>query len=54
MATRAQTDDDPVNDAEVQRSHDEWVRAKVRKGLDQSRDRASLTPIEQAWRELLP
>lgn len=29
-----------------------WKRAKVERGLAQSRDRAAMIPIEQAWRAL--
>ena len=29
-----------------------WKRAKVERGLAQSRDRAAMIPIEQAWRVL--
>ena len=54
MATRVQDQDDGSDEVKAQRSHDEWVRAKVMKGLEQSHDRASLKPIEQVWRDLLP
>ena len=30
-----------------------WKRAKVERGLAQSRDRTAMIPIEQVWRELL-
>lgn len=30
----------------------EWKRAKVEKGLAQSRDRAAMIPVEQIWRDL--
>jgi hypothetical protein len=29
-----------------------WERAKIERGLAQSRDRATMIPIEQAWRHL--
>lgn len=54
MATRAQDHDDHAQEGAARRDHDEWVRAKVLNGLEQSRDRASLVPIEQVWRDLLP
>ena len=52
MAARAQ--DWERSDAEnaAGPAHDDFVKAKVRKGLEQSRDRAAMIPIEQAWRDL--
>ena len=34
------------------REYDAYVRAKVLLGLEQSRDRAAMIPIEQIWRDL--
>lgn len=52
MATRAEKLDkvDPSGGAEA--DHDAFVRAKVREGLGQSRDRGAMIPLEQAWRDL--
>lgn len=30
----------------------DWKRAKVEKGLAQSRDRSAMIPVEQVWRDL--
>ena len=29
-----------------------WERAKIARGLAQSRDRAAMIPVEQVWRDL--
>ncbi|WP_165954429.1 hypothetical protein [Sphingomonas sp. AAP5] len=29
-----------------------WERAKIGRGLAQSRDRAAMIPVEQVWRDL--
>jgi hypothetical protein len=29
-----------------------WERAKIERGLAQSRDRAAMIPVEQVWRDL--
>ncbi|MEG3088064.1 hypothetical protein [Sphingomonas sp. PB4P5] len=29
-----------------------WQRAKIERGLAQSRDRAAMIPVEQVWRDL--
>ena len=52
MATRAEAQDkiDAAGQAEV--DHDAFVRAKVRIGLEQTRDRSKMIPLEQAWRDL--
>lgn len=52
MATRAHEPAGDRPDGETDPGHDAFVRAKVRRGLEQSRDRASMIPIEQAWRDL--
>lgn len=52
MATRAKDGERPDAEAVADPAHDAFLRAKVRKGLEQSRDRAAMIPIEQAWRDL--
>ena len=53
MATRAQdqSEPDPAGGG-VDPDHDAYVRAKVQRGLEQSRDRSAMIPIEQVWRDL--
>ena len=34
------------------RGHDAWLRAKVERGLAESRDRAAMIPVEQVLRDL--
>ena len=29
-----------------------WRRAKIKRGLAQARDRSSMIPVEQVWRDL--
>ncbi|WP_153810791.1 hypothetical protein [Sphingomonas sp. RIT328] len=29
-----------------------WKRAKIERGLDQSRDRGAMIPVDQIWRDL--
>ena len=52
MATRAKDGESIEPGDSADREHDAFVRAKVRKGLEQSRDRAAMIPIEQARRDL--
>ena len=52
MATRAQPQGEPEQGGSAEDGHDAFVRAKVRRGLEQSRDRSVMIPIEQAWRDL--
>lgn len=52
MATRAQDWDEPDGEG-VSAEHDAFVRAKVLKALEQSRDRAAMIPLEQVWRDLI-
>ena len=52
MATRAPEQHGPEPDATVDDGHDAFVRAKVLRALEQSRDRDAMIPIEQAWRDL--
>lgn len=52
MATRAEARDKVEVAGGVAAEHDAYVRAKVRKGLEQSRDRAAMIPIGQVWRDL--
>lgn len=41
-----------MGDDATEHDHDAWVRAKVERGLEQSRDRASMIPVEEIWRAL--
>lgn len=52
MAMHAQERGGPEPDGMADEGHDAFVRAKVRRGLEQSRDRAAMIPIEQVWRDL--
>ena len=36
----------------VERGHAAWQRAKIERGLAQSKDRAAMIPVEQVWRDL--
>ena len=36
----------------VDRGHAAWQRAKIERGLAQSKDRAAMIPVEQVWRDL--
>lgn len=52
MATKANERNELLEGGpNVDPEHDAVVRAKVERGLAQSRDRSSLTPIEQVWRD---
>lgn len=53
MSTRPKFDDefDPGEPA-TERDHDAFVRAKVERGLAQSRDRASMISVDRIWRAL--
>lgn len=53
MATRPKDWDHGDPDHPAEPGHDEFVRAKAAKGLAQSRDRAAMIPVEQAWRDLV-
>lgn len=52
MATRAEQQEDPEQGGMAEDGHDAFVRAKVRRGLEQSRDRSVMIPIDQVWRDL--
>lgn len=52
MATRPQDKPDASSGASDEAKHDAFVRAKVRRGLAESRNRAAMIPLEQAWRDL--
>lgn len=52
MATRAEDWNEPHPEPSAEPGHDAFVRAKVLKGLEQSRDRATMIPLEQVWRDL--
>ena len=53
MAARAQEQSEPgPAGGEADPDHDAYVRAKVQRGLEQSRDRPAMVPIEQVWRDL--
>ena len=48
MAARAQEQSEPgPAGGEADPDHDAYVRAKVQRGLEQSRDRSAMIPIEQ-------
>ena len=36
----------------VERGHAAWQRAKIERGLAESKDRAAMIPVEQVWRDL--
>ena len=36
----------------VERGHAAWQRAKIERGLADSKDRAAMIPVEQVWRDL--
>lgn len=36
----------------VERGYDVWKRAKIERGLAESRDRDAMIPIEEVWRDL--
>lgn len=36
----------------VEAGYDAWKRAKIERGLLESRDRAAMIPVEQVWRDL--
>ena len=53
MATKTDDRDDPFDgDDRVDPDHDAFVRAKVERGLAQCRERSTMIPIEQIWRDL--
>ena len=51
MRPQDQSEPGPAG-GEVDLDHDAYVRAKVQRGLEQSRDRSAMIPIEQVWRDL--
>ena len=53
MASQAnQPADDGVSNGDAGPDHDAFVREKVKRGLEQSRDRAAMRSVEQVWRDL--
>ena len=36
----------------VERGHAAWQRAKIERGVAESKDRAAMIPVEQVWRDL--
>lgn len=53
MMTTKSEEPDKINAAEqAEADHDAYIRAKVRIGLEQSRDRSKMIPLEQVWRNL--
>jgi hypothetical protein len=54
MTTKANVPALKISDTEEPKSsgYDAWKRKKIRAGLDQAKDRTSLTPADQVWREL--
>lgn len=47
-------DRDKVNPVEgaADAGYDVWKRAKIERGLLESRDRSAMIPVEQVWRDL--
>lgn len=54
MAVKARPETEKVADHDVaaERGYASWKRAKVEVGLEQSKDRDTLIPAEEVWREL--
>lgn len=54
MAVKARPETEEVADHDVaaERGYSSWKRAKVEVGLEQSKDRDTLIPAEEVWREL--
>ncbi|MCP3734816.1 hypothetical protein M9979_08025 [Sphingomonas sp. RP10(2022)] len=51
MATR--TDHETPDGGEgTEPGYAAWKRAKIERGLTQSRDRSAMIPVEQVWRDL--
>jgi hypothetical protein len=46
------TDNDKLDDGKAERGYEAWKREKIERGIAQSRDRASMIPVEQVWRDL--
>ncbi len=40
------------SDEPVVLGHEAWKRVKVKRGLEQANDRASLIPADKVWRDL--
>ncbi len=45
-------DGSAADGSSVERGYEAWKRTKIERGLVESRDRASMIPIEQLWRDL--
>ncbi|MHA0329492.1 hypothetical protein [Sphingomonas aquatilis] len=43
---------DPGGSPANEQDHAAYKRAKIERGLEQSRDRSAMIPIEQVWRDL--
>ena len=53
MTSKVAQDPTKVTDAQgsVEKNYAAWKRAKVERGLKQAKDRDSLIPAQQVWRE---
>jgi len=51
MATHANSDDS-LSETEVEPGYAAWKRVKIERGLEQARDRSTMIPVEQIWRDL--
>ena len=51
MRPQDQSEPGPAS-GEADPDHDAYARAKVQRGLEQSRDRSAMILIEQVWRDL--
>jgi len=41
-----------VDGGDTERGYEAWKRAKVERGLAQSRDREAMIPVDRLWRDL--
>ncbi len=46
---RDKLDAEPVT---TEAGYEAWKRAKIERGLEQSRDRSAMIPVDQVWRDL--
>ncbi len=44
--------DDAVSETPAEPGYAAWKRAKIERGLEQSRDRAAMISVDQIWRDL--
>ena len=52
MDVRSVQSDLPEDPQWDQAGYDAWKRAKIERGLEQSRDRSGMISVEQLWRDL--